>query len=193
MAERAIELLSITQGRAFLLFTSLVQMRAVHSLLLGRIPYPLLLQGEKPADLLLAEFRRTPHAVLLGVQSFWQGIDVQGDALSCVLVEKLPFSVPTDPLLEARLEQIRREGGNPFLEYQVPEAILQLKQGLGRLIRSRSDHGVLALFDRRILTRPYGRHFRENLPPCRITQDLEEVRRFFLRTENKEPGAGNSG
>jgi len=181
MAERALELLAVTQGRAFLLFTSLLQMRAVHALLANQVSFPLLLQGEKPAEVLLAEFRRTPNAVLLGVQSFWQGIDVQGDALSCVIVEKLPFSVPTDPLLAARLERIREEGGNPFMDYQVPEAILLLKQGLGRLIRSRSDHGVLALFDRRILTRPYGRQFRENLPPCRLTHDLQEVRRFFLR------------
>lgn len=192
MAEKAIELLTITEGRAFLLFTSIAQMKAVHDRLVHRIPYPLLLQGKKPADLLLREFRRTPHAVLLGVQSFWQGVDVQGEALSCVIVEKIPFSVPTDPLVSARLERIREQGGNPFMEYQIPEAILHLKQGLGRLIRSRTDRGILALFDRRILTRPYGRLFRESLPDCRLTHDLEEVHRFFRspadgrREESKE-------
>jgi ATP-dependent DNA helicase DinG len=198
MAEKAIELLSITEGRAFLLFTSIAQMKAVYDRLVNRIPYPLLLQGKKPAELLLREFRRTPHAVLLGVQSFWQGVDIQGEALSCVIVEKIPFSVPTDPLVSARLERIREQGGNPFMEYQIPEAILHLKQGLGRLIRSRTDRGILALFDRRILTRPYGRLFRESLPDCPLTHDLEEVRRFFQSPADRPgeiteyPGSGQA-
>lgn len=179
MADEVQELLSITEGRGFVLFTSYQQMNRVYELLSKRLPFPLLLQGQNAAPHLLAEFRSTPHCVLFGTTSFWQGVDVQGEALSCVILEKIPFSVPTEPLVEARLEQIRNQGGDAFNGYQVPEAIILLKQGLGRLIRSSSDRGVLAIMDKRILTHAYGKKFRDNMPPCRMTQDLDVVRKFF--------------
>jgi ATP-dependent DNA helicase DinG len=179
MAAEVQEILSITQGRAFVLFTSYQQMQRVYGILERILPFPLLVQGEGTAGRLLEEFRETPHCVLFGTTSFWQGVDVQGQALSCVILEKLPFSVPSEPMLEARLEDIREQGGDPFNSYQVPEAIILLKQGLGRLLRSRSDRGALCIMDRRILTHSYGRQFRLNLPPCPVTHDLEIVRRFF--------------
>ena len=172
-------LLSITSGRAFILFTSFNNLKRVHEALAGSVPYPLLVQGDASRHALLERFRATPNCVLLATASFWHGVDVQGDALSLVVIDKLPFDVPSDPIVAARIESIRRDGGNPFTEYQIPAAVMDLKQGLGRLLRSRKDRGVLSVMDSRLLTRPYGRVFIDSLPPYRILHDLESVRDFF--------------
>ncbi len=173
------EILEITRGRAFCLFTSHSQMRQVHEQLIARIGFPLLLQGTAPRNALLEEFRITPNAVLLGTSSFWQGVDVQGEQLSCVIIDKLPFAVPSDPVVAARMKAIESDGGNAFAEYQIPSAVIALKQGFGRLIRSLNDRGVLVLLDPRLQRQRYGRVFMESLPPYRVTQRLEDVREFF--------------
>ncbi len=172
-------LLRITRGRAFVLFTSYQQMQAVYDIVSFEIDYPALLQGAAPRTALLEEFRRTPHAVLFATASFWQGVDVPGEQLSCVIIDKLPFAVPTDPVVEARIQAIREEGGNPFYRYQIPQAALALKQGFGRLIRSRTDRGVLVLLDNRITKQRYGQVFFDSLPPYSFTMRIEDVERFF--------------
>jgi ATP-dependent DNA helicase DinG len=177
--DKICEILEITRGRAFCLFTSYSQMRQVHEQLIARVGFPLLLQGTAPRNALLEEFRITPNAVLLGTSSFWQGVDVQGEQLSCVIIDKLPFAVPSDPVVAARMKAIEAEGGNAFTEYQIPSAVIALKQGFGRLIRSLHDHGVLVLLDPRLQRQRYGRVFMESLPPYRVTQRLEDVREFF--------------
>jgi ATP-dependent DNA helicase DinG len=173
------QVVEASRGRAFVLFTSYAQMRQVYTLLKTRLDYPLFLQGEAPRTALLEAFRATPGAVLFGTSSFWQGIDVQGEQLSCVIVDRLPFAVPTDPVVAARAEVIRQGGGNAFYEYQVPQAALALKQGFGRLIRGAADRGVLVLLDNRITKLPYGRVFFDSLPPYRLTSKLEDVQKFF--------------
>lgn len=177
--DKICNILAITKGRAFCLFTSYSQMRQVHEQLLARIGFPLLLQGKAPRNALLDEFRITPNAVLFGTSSFWQGVDVQGEQLSCVIVDKLPFAVPSDPIVAARMKAIEEDGGNAFAEYQVPTAVIALKQGFGRLIRSLNDRGVLVLLDPRLQRQRYGRVFLESLPPYRMTQKLEDVAAFF--------------
>jgi ATP-dependent DNA helicase DinG len=174
-------ILDITRGRAFCLFTSYQQMRDLYERLLVEVEYPLLLQGNAPRRALLDEFRATPNAVLLGTSSFWQGVDVQGEALSCVIIDRLPFAVPTDPVVQARMRAIEEDGRSPFFEYQVPSAVITLKQGFGRLIRSLEDRGVLMLLDPRIQRQRYGRVFLDSLPPYRITQDISAVEAFFSR------------
>lgn len=181
-AEEIAAILEASAGRAFLLCTSTAQMRRFHELLAGRLPYPLLLQGEAPRNALLERFRATPGAVLIATSSFWQGVDVQGEQLSCVIVDRLPFASPGDPVVTARIQALRNEGRNPFAEFQVPEAVLALKQGFGRLIRSSRDRGVLALLDCRIRTKPYGVPFLRSLPDFPVTGDLAEVRAFFAAT-----------
>jgi len=178
-AERIRRVLEITRGRAFCLFTSYSQMRELHDRLLCELPYPLLLQGTAPRHLLLQQFRETPNAVLFGTSSFWQGIDVQGEQLSCVIVDKLPFAVPSDPIMKARTDAIAAAGGNAFNDLQIPQAVIALKQGFGRLIRSLTDRGVLMLLDSRIRTTRYGAIFLDSLPPYRRTDDIAEVERFF--------------
>ncbi|HET9087094.1 MAG TPA: ATP-dependent DNA helicase [Acidobacteriaceae bacterium] len=178
--DKICEVLEITRGRAFCLFTSYSQMRQVHEQLLARCGFPLLLQGTAPRNALLDEFRITPNAVLLGTSSFWQGVDVQGEQLSCVIIDKLPFAVPSDPVVAARMKAIEADGGNPFAEYQIPSAVIALKQGFGRLIRSLNDRGVLVLLDPRLQRQRYGRVFMESLPPYRVTQKIEDVKKFFL-------------
>ena len=179
-------LLQITSGRAFLLFTSYANLHAVHEQLESTVPYPLLAQGTAPRSVLLREFKETPNAVLLATASFWQGVDVAGDTLSCVVIDKLPFASPGDPLTAARMENIEENDGNPFSDYQVPLAILTLLQGLGRLLRHRSDRGVLALLDPRLRTKGYGKRFLDSIPPAPITHKLSDVDRFFnaLETES---------
>ena len=179
VAREVAGLLRVTRGRAFVLFTSYATLREVRARLEPGLPYPVLVQGSAPRPVLLREFRATPNAVLLATSSFWQGVDVAGEALSCVVIDKLPFAPPGDPLTAARLEQIADDGGNPFADYQVPLAILTLLQGLGRLLRHRTDRGVLALLDPRLRTRGYGQRFLESLPPAPVTDDLAEVDRFF--------------
>ncbi len=178
-AAEIVRLLRITRGRAFVLFTSYQQMRAVYDIVSFEIDYPALLQGTAPRTALLEEFRRTPNAVLFATASFWQGVDVPGEQLSCVIIDKLPFAVPTDPVVQARIQAIREEGGNPFYQYQIPQAALALKQGFGRLIRSRTDRGVLVLLDNRITKQRYGQVFFDSLPPYSFTMRLEDVERFF--------------
>lgn len=173
------QVLQASRGRAFVLFTSYQQMRQAHELLKGRLDHPLLLQGDAPRTALVDTFRATPGAVLFGTSSFWQGIDVQGEQLSCVIIDRLPFAVPSDPVIAARTEAIRQSGGNAFYDYQVPQAALTLKQGFGRLIRGTTDRGVLVLLDNRIIKLPYGRVFFESLPPYRLTAKLEDIQSFF--------------
>jgi ATP-dependent DNA helicase DinG len=174
-ADEITRILEVSRGRAFVLFTSYANMNAVAERIAARVPYPLLLQGEAPKPVLLETFRRTPGAVLLATTSFWQGVDVAGEQLSCVIVDKLPFASPADPVVQARIERLKSRGGNPFHEYQVPVAILMLKQGLGRLIRAATDRGILAVLDSRLVERPYGRRFLESLPPARLVHDLAEI------------------
>ncbi len=179
-AARCIQrVLEITRGRAFCLFTSYSQMRVLYERLLPVLDFPILLHGTAPRKALLEEFRITPNAVLFGTSSFWQGVDVQGEALSCVIIDRLPFAVPSDPVVQARMRAIEESGGKPFFDYQVPEAVLTLKQGFGRLIRSLHDRGVLVLLDPRITKQRYGQTFLQSLPPYRITATITDVEAFF--------------
>ena len=181
--ERVVEeiraLLAASGGRAFVLFTSFANLHAVRRAIEGELPYSFFVQGEAPRGELLERFRAAEAAVLLGTSSFWEGVDVMGEGLSCVIVDKLPFAVPNDPLVSARIDQVETSGGSGFHGYQVPMAILALKQGLGRLIRSRRDRGILAVLDSRIVTMSYGRRFLASLPPYPLTHDRDEVVRFF--------------
>jgi ATP-dependent DNA helicase DinG len=180
-ADEVLDILGRTEGRAFVLFTSYATLRQVRARLEGAIPYPLLVQGDAPRSILLAQFRETPNSVLLATSSFWQGVDVAGDALSCVIIDKLPFASPSEPVVQARIEAITARGGDAFGEYQVPLAILTLLQGLGRLLRHRSDRGVLVILDPRLRTKGYGRRFLGSLPPSPITHDPGDITRFFER------------
>lgn len=188
-AEEIAAILQCSQGRAFVLSTSYEQMRELHRRLAPRLPFATLLQGEAPRHILLERFRQTPGAVLFATSSFWQGVDVQGDQLSCVIVDKLPFAAPNDPVLEARIRAMQAEGRNAFMELQLPQAVLALKQGFGRLIRSRSDRGVLALLDGRVLRQRYGSVFLQSLPPYRRTRQLSEVKAFFAAAPGPEARA----
>jgi ATP-dependent DNA helicase DinG len=172
-------ILAASRGRAFLLFTSYNQMGLVYEMLKGRLKFPMLMQGSMSKSGLLEAFREMPNSVLFATSSFWQGVDVQGEKLSCVVIDKLPFSVPSDPVVAARIRHINESGGNPFYEYQIPEAVILLKQGLGRLIRSKTDRGILALLDKRILTKSYGQIFLRSLPPAPLTNDKEALRNFL--------------
>jgi ATP-dependent DNA helicase DinG len=184
----AIPVLKASGGRAFLLFTTLRALGHARELLTAAfaregLDFPLLVQGEGSRSELLARFRRLGNGVLLGSQSFWEGVDVQGGALSVVIIDKLPFAPPDDPLFAARLEHIAAEGGNPFIDYQLPQAAISLKQGAGRLIRSETDRGVLVICDRRLVDKPYGRRIWQALPPMRRTRELIDVEQFFAGAE----------
>jgi ATP-dependent DNA helicase DinG len=178
-AEEISRLLKLTQGRAFCLFTSYGQMNQVFELVRACVPFPVFLQGTAPRMALLERFRNTPGAVLFATSSFWQGVDVPGEQLSCVIIDRLPFAVPTDPIVAARVRMLTEDGRNAFAEYQIPEAVLALKQGFGRLIRTRTDRGVLAILDNRIQRMQYGKIFIESLPEYSLTRDIAEVQRFM--------------
>ena len=178
--------LEASKGRAFLLFTSHRALREAAALLAGG-PWPLFVQGTAPRLQLIEQFRASGNGVLLGAASFWEGVDVAGDALSVVVIDKLPFAAPDDPVLEARLEAVRRRGGNPFLAEQVPTAAIALKQGVGRLIRRHDDRGVLVLCDPRLVSKPYGRVFMASLPPLTRTKALADVQAFFDPSYAQEP------
>ena len=179
VGKQVIEILRRTHGRAFVLFTSYATLRAVQGIAEMALDYPIFVQGTVPRTQLLKQFRETPHSVLLATSSFWQGVDVVGEALSCVIIDKLPFTSPGDPITAARIDSIRARGGEPFDDYQVPLAILALQQGLGRLIRHRRDRGVLAVLDPRIKTKGYGRRFLASIPPAPVVHDLDAVSAFM--------------
>jgi ATP-dependent DNA helicase DinG len=183
--DEIVKLLEISQGRAFCLFTSYSQMKDIFERVSGRVGFPLLLQGSAPRSTLLDRFRSTSNAVLFATSSFWQGVDVRGEQLSCVIIDKLPFAVPSDPIVAARVRVLTEDGRNAFAEYQVPEAVLALKQGFGRLIRSKTDRGILSILDNRIQRMSYGRIFLESLPDYATTRDILDVARFM---ENSAAG-----
>jgi ATP-dependent DNA helicase DinG len=182
-ADEIVKLLEASQGRAFCLFTSYAQMNDLFERVRGRVEFPLLLQGTAPRSALLERFKNTPASVLFATSSFWQGVDVPGEQLSCVIVDRLPFAVPSDPIVAARVRVLQEDGRNAFAEFQVPQAVLALKQGFGRLIRTKTDRGVLALLDSRIQRMAYGKIFLESLPRYATTLELRDVRRFLERTE----------
>ena len=181
-AYEVVNILKATDGRAFVLSTSFAGMKALYERVVNRIDFPCFLQGTASKAGLLEKFRETPNAVLFATSSFWQGVDVRGEQLSCVIIDKLPFAVPSDPVVAARQRYIDDQGGSSFYEYSVPQAIISLKQGLGRLIRSTTDRGVLAILDPRLRTKAYGRLFLESLPPCRVTSKIEELARVFAES-----------
>ncbi|PYS73027.1 MAG: helicase, partial [Acidobacteria bacterium] len=178
-AEQVIKIVNATEGRAFVLSTSNAGMNEMFERVASQIDYPCFVQGSASKGELLKRFRQTPNAVLFATSSFWQGVDVRGEQLSCVIIDKLPFAVPSDPIIAARQRHIEEQGGSSFYEYSVPQAIISLKQGLGRLIRSTTDRGVLAVLDPRLRTKMYGQMFLKSLPPCRVTSNVDELIRFF--------------
>ncbi len=171
--------LQASKGRAFFLFTSHRALQQAENLLKDKLPYPLLVQGSRPKIQLLEQFKKVGNAVLLGTSSFWEGVDVRGEALSCVIIDKLPFSSPGDPVLKARLDAMTKQGKNPFFEHQIPAAVIALRQGIGRLIRDENDKGVLMVCDPRLLKRSYGQLFLDSVPPMRRTRDIADVQAFF--------------
>jgi len=178
-ADEVIKIVNATAGRAFVLSTSNAGMNEMFERVASQIDYPCFVQGSASKGALLKKFRETPNAVLFATSSFWQGVDVRGEQLSCVIIDKLPFAVPSDPIIAARQRYIEEQGGSSFYEYSVPQAIISLKQGLGRLIRSTTDRGVLAVLDPRLRTKMYGQTFLQSLPPCRITSNADDLVRFF--------------
>ncbi|MEQ1838419.1 MAG: ATP-dependent DNA helicase, partial [Candidatus Nitrotoga sp.] len=184
VVQAALPLLEASKGRAFLLFTSLRAMQQAHEILQTefarkQLDYPLMLQGDGSRNELLSRFREHGNAVLLGSQSFWEGVDVRGEALSLVVIDKLPFAAPDDPVLAARIAHITKQGRNAFMEYQLPRTVINLKQGAGRLIRDEMDRGVLMICDPRLITKSYGRRIWQSLPPFKRTRELSEAVEFF--------------
>jgi ATP-dependent DNA helicase DinG len=194
--EAALPVLEISRGRAFILFTSLRALEKARGLLTDAFKqrgweYPLLVQGDAPKNELLARFQKAGNAVLLGSQSFWEGVDVPGDALSVVIIDKLPFQPPDDPVVAARIAHLERSGGKPFMDYQLPHAAINLKQGAGRLIRSETDRGVLMLCDTRIADKPYGKLLLNALPAMTRTRKIDVVRRFFAAVDGATTASGS--
>ncbi len=179
LIEVSLPLLQLSQGRAFMLFTSYRALQYVADKIADHVDFPLFVQGEAPRSQLLDQFRDSGNGVLLGTSSFWEGVDIKGEALSCVIIDKLPFAAPNDPVLQARLNAIKQQGGNPFFDYQVPQAVIALKQGVGRLIRDVHDRGVLAIMDPRLKTKGYGRIFLQSLPSMPVTSQLSDIEAFF--------------
>jgi len=180
------QVINICQGRTFILFTSHRALNLAANYLQDRLDYPILVQGDVPRDQLLKRFRELGNAVLLGTSSFWEGVDVRGEALSCVIIDKLPFASPGDPVMQARIEAMRRKGENAFMQYQLPNAVITLKQGVGRLIRDQQDRGVLVLCDPRLRSKPYGKLFIQSLPAMPVTRQLEDVVTFFNKQAVKQ-------
>ena len=181
LLDKCLPVLQASQGRAFILFTSYRALRIAEKYFAGQDEFNVLIQGSQPKRELVEAFQSMPKAILLGTSSFWEGVDVRGAALSCVVIDKLPFGSPGDPVMSARISRMQEAGGNPFFEFQVPQAAITLKQGVGRLIRDISDRGVLVLCDPRIQTKSYGRVFVESLPPMPVSRELQEVEQFFSR------------
>ncbi len=179
--EAALPVLFASRGRAFILFTSHRALKVATARLRDKLDYPLLVQGDAPRSELLRRFRVAGNAVLLGTGSFWEGVDVRGEALSCVIIDKLPFASPDDPVLQARAAAMEQDGRSPFMEYQLPEAVIALKQGVGRLIRDEADSGVLVLCDPRLLSKGYGKTFLASLPPMPVTRQMEDIEQFFAQ------------
>jgi ATP-dependent DNA helicase DinG len=186
LCQRIYELLNISRGRALVLFTSFRAMDMAAEFLESRLSYPVLVQGSASRHALLDQFRETTDSVLLAVASFWEGVDVSGDSLSCVLIDKLPFEVPSDPVIQARMKAIEEEGGKPFFQFQIPRAILTLRQGVGRLMRSTTDRGVIGIMDIRLYSKGYGRIFRASLPASPVVRELDDVQKFFAAEIEKE-------
>ncbi len=186
MIDRAAPVLAASQGRAFLLFTSFRALNEAQRQLRNAVDYPIFEQGDLPKHELLAQFRNTPNAILLGTSSFWEGVDVRGEALSCVIIDKLPFASPGDPVMQARIDAMRKAGKQPFMDYQVPQAVIALKQGIGRLIRDVNDSGVVMIADPRLTQKGYGRVFLNSLPRMPITRELADVQAFYQRHHQTE-------
>ena len=191
-ATAVLPVIKASQGHTFLLFTSHAAMRKAHTLLCDKLSYPLFLQGNAPRSELLESFRNTKNAVLFGTSSFWQGVDVKGSALSCVIIDKLPFAPPNDPVFQARAEKIKQQGQDPFLSYQIPQAVITLKQGIGRLLRDISDYGVLMICDPRLKSKSYGKHFLASLPDMPQSTEITDVEKFFATKLTTKHGAETS-
>ena len=186
LEEQVFELVQMASGRSLVLFTSYAMLNRIHEKLSKRLPFNILKQGDAPRGQLLERFREDVSSVLFATGSFWQGVDVMGEALSCVIIDKLPFEPPNDPVVEARIEYLRKQGRNPFAEFQIPTAVIQLKQGIGRLIRDVDDWGVAAIFDKRMLSKSYVRKFMKSLPPGRILHSLDKVRDWWDEKRRQE-------
>jgi ATP-dependent DNA helicase DinG len=179
MVEACLPVLKASRGRAFILFTSYAMLHRVAKKMRETTEWTLFVQGQAPRGELIDQFRKAPDAVLLGTTSFWEGVDIQGEDLSCVIIDKLPFAPPNDPVMSARLKKVEAAGGKPFFDVQIPDAVIRLKQGAGRLIRDEQDRGVLMICDPRLQSKGYGKKFVEALPPMRRTRKLQDVQRFF--------------
>ena len=186
LMQAMLPVINASEGRTFLLFTSYRAMNEANAYLKQRLDYPIFVQGEKPKHQLLAAFKEAGQAVLLGTSSFWEGVDVRGDALTCVMIDKLPFASPGDPVLQARMDQIRNNGGNPFMDFQLPTAVISLKQGAGRLIRDMKDYGVLVIGDPRVINKRYGKTFIKSLPDMPVTQSLQAVEGFYKKVREED-------
>ena len=171
-------IITTVKGRTFVLFTSYKNLNIIYGLIASELPYTTLKQGDAPRHQLIQAFKQDISSVLFATHSFWQGVDVEGEALSCVIIDRLPFAVPTDPIVQGKIQQIKERGGNPFIEFQLPAAVILLKQGFGRLIRSRNDKGIFSILDPRLKTKFYGKVFLNNLPPCKITSSLSDLHNF---------------